>query len=281
MFNLRYHIASLVAVFLALAVGLLLGSVVVERGLLDRQKDSIVKSLQQDFVTLSQDNKVLRADAARLRRFAQTANPILVGGRLEGKRIAVLANDGRCAALGPVRDALRLAGAEVRVVVIGGPELGIFDHRSETLDALGASAEDTATRVSEISHALAKEWAEAPSARPVTDVMRQAGALDMEQLGPGERLDGVVVACSWEGKPDTAAAGLASRLHDLGLPAVGADAGESYATVSAATGVGLSAVDHVDQPESVLPLIEVLTGEVSGYFGTGPGAETGFPDIRR
>ena len=39
MYNLRYHIASLVAVFLALAVGLLLGTVVVERGELDRAAD--------------------------------------------------------------------------------------------------------------------------------------------------------------------------------------------------------------------------------------------------
>ena len=61
MYNLRYHIASLVAVFLALSVGLVLGSIVVERGTLDEQREALVTSLQQEFTELNAENKLLKA----------------------------------------------------------------------------------------------------------------------------------------------------------------------------------------------------------------------------
>ena len=38
MYNIRYHIASLVAVFLALALGLVLGGLVVRQGGFDKQQ---------------------------------------------------------------------------------------------------------------------------------------------------------------------------------------------------------------------------------------------------
>ena len=49
MYNLRYHIASLVAVFLALSVGLLLGTVVAERGMITDQTGALVADLQARF----------------------------------------------------------------------------------------------------------------------------------------------------------------------------------------------------------------------------------------
>jgi hypothetical protein len=49
MYNLRYHIVSLVAVFLALTVGLVLGTVVVERGVLTKQRAALVGDLTKQY----------------------------------------------------------------------------------------------------------------------------------------------------------------------------------------------------------------------------------------
>ena len=43
MYNIRYHIASLVAVFLALALGLVLGGLVVQQGTFSKQQKALVE----------------------------------------------------------------------------------------------------------------------------------------------------------------------------------------------------------------------------------------------
>ena len=63
--RIRSLIASLVAVFLALSVGLVLGSIVVERGTIDRQQEALVKSLQNDFVRINRENKDFSARLAQ------------------------------------------------------------------------------------------------------------------------------------------------------------------------------------------------------------------------
>ncbi len=52
MFDMRYHIASLVAVFLALTVGIVLGTAIVNRGVLVRQQNALVGSLRTEFASL-------------------------------------------------------------------------------------------------------------------------------------------------------------------------------------------------------------------------------------
>ena len=75
MYNLRYHIASLVAVFLALAIGLILGTVVGERGTLDKQQTTLVTSLQKDFTLLRTENADLKRERDRDHAFATDVVP--------------------------------------------------------------------------------------------------------------------------------------------------------------------------------------------------------------
>ena len=55
MYNVRYHIASLVSVFLALALGLVLGGLIVDKTPTTSQS-SLVTGLKQEFETLRADN---------------------------------------------------------------------------------------------------------------------------------------------------------------------------------------------------------------------------------
>ena len=70
MYNIRYHIASLVAVFLALALGLVLGGLVVRQGGFDQQQSAIVSGLQKDFTKLKRQNTTLKSDLAFEKAYA-------------------------------------------------------------------------------------------------------------------------------------------------------------------------------------------------------------------
>ena len=47
MFDFRYHVASLTAVFLALVIGILVGVGIADRGLLDQAKKTLLESARR------------------------------------------------------------------------------------------------------------------------------------------------------------------------------------------------------------------------------------------
>jgi hypothetical protein len=110
--NFRYHVVSLTAVFLALAVGLVLGSTVLNGPMLD--------ALESRVDTLGRDNSQLRDHVSSLEQeiereedFAVEAGPLLLGGQLSARRITLLVLPGGEDYAGDVVDALELGGATV------------------------------------------------------------------------------------------------------------------------------------------------------------------------
>lgn len=111
MVNFRYHIVSIVAVFLALAIGIVMGTTVIS--------ESVVGRLEQDARDFRSRNGELRQEADRLEqelsyydRFGSAIVPPLIAGRLNGRPVVLLVAD---ATPGPlierVTQALDAAGA--------------------------------------------------------------------------------------------------------------------------------------------------------------------------
>lgn len=89
MINLRYHIVSIVAVFLALAVGVVMGSTVIARSELDllhnRQDD-----LEKKNEDVSKTNVKLQAENEALRKFQDEAENPLLAGDLQGVSVVLV-----------------------------------------------------------------------------------------------------------------------------------------------------------------------------------------------
>jgi hypothetical protein len=114
--NFRYHVVSLTAVFLSLAVGLVLGSTVLNGPMLD--------ALNNQVATLSQTNQQLREqvsfleeEAQREEIFATEAAPLLLDGSLTGRRVAVVVLPEADAYADQVTETLELTGAELTYTV--------------------------------------------------------------------------------------------------------------------------------------------------------------------
>jgi hypothetical protein len=89
----RYHAASLAAVFLALAIGILIGVGLGHNVLSGAQRD-LEKSLKNDLANTRDRNQALQGDLNQAREFGDQVYPGLVGNILGGKRIAVIALGG-------------------------------------------------------------------------------------------------------------------------------------------------------------------------------------------
>ena len=82
MINFRYHLVSLTAVFLALAVGIVLGASVVNGGLVDGLRGQL-GSVKEDVGRVDQQNQALRREVAAWEDFSTKAAPGLLAGRLQ------------------------------------------------------------------------------------------------------------------------------------------------------------------------------------------------------
>jgi hypothetical protein len=279
MYNLRYHIASLVAVFLSLSIGLLLGTIVVERGMLDGQKEAIVESLQEEFRGLNAENSELQEALATRDDLVDSLLAAAVDGSLEGRTVLVLASTGRADGLGSTTDAIRAAGGTPVTLLLSAPFLGADDVAvsSVVTETIGPVEPDAI--LGEMAIALAAEWSSPGVSRPLTDALVSAGVLRVDgDPGPEVPVDAVAVLASFEGVPDEGAMSVAGALAGEGLPACGVESQtQSTGVVTAALEVGVSAVDHIGTPEGAFSLTWILTGRTSGYFGVGAGAQAAWP----
>jgi hypothetical protein len=90
--NLRYHIVSLVAVFLALAIGILMGSAVLDRGtvaLLERSSSQLRGNLD----SYRAENERFDQELQDWRRYGELVLPDQVGGRLRGQSVLIVDTD--------------------------------------------------------------------------------------------------------------------------------------------------------------------------------------------
>ena len=90
MYNIRYHIASLVAVFLALALGLVLGGLVVRQGGFDTQQRALVTSLQSEFNKIKKENTSLKSTLGLEQSYGGQMTDSWGAGRLAGQTVVIL-----------------------------------------------------------------------------------------------------------------------------------------------------------------------------------------------
>lgn len=119
MFDFRYHALSLVAVFLALMIGLLLGVAIGDLGLVSSAERGVRDSLRNDVRGARAQSAVLRAQLAEDRRVQQSMYPLLVEGRLAGQRIGLIGlGDLPDRTIRSVRDALKETGGRLTAVAV-------------------------------------------------------------------------------------------------------------------------------------------------------------------
>lgn len=283
MFDVRYHVASLAAVFLMLVVGILIGVGISGRGFVDnaerdRFNDKIAGLEEQaDAAQANADDFERRQEAAQ--DFVRSAYPVLVGGRLAGRNVAVVVlgsveqgsfrfveraieddADGRLARLRAVTLPLRLEAVEA--VLADQPELGGYVG-DEQLGNLGRD--------------LGRELA-AGGETPLWDAL--AGEIVEEQSGDlSEPVDGVVVirpAEPQEGGSSRFLAGFYQGLGSTGEPVVGVESARvEQSAIPVFQRYGLSTVDGIETELGQLALVLLLGGADPGNYGVRDTATSG------
>ena len=283
MFDLRYHVASLAAVFFALVIGILVGVALASHGLGDPER----KTLQRDLDRSQKQIDTLKAQVAEGgtdAAYVDKTYSAIISGRLAGKHVAVLF-------IGSVDSKTRNAidqtledagGSVLRLRAITVP---VDAHALEQALAKRPQLASLATgsdHLAKIGRELADEFA-VGSDTSVWNALEQQ--LVEERSGSGKKpADAVIVVRSALPQRDGTAKflhGLLSELTDLSLPVVGIErTGTKPSAVPVYRKVGLTSVDDVDLKVGRVALAVLLSGPDpgSGHYGLQPGEDV-LPDV--
>src|SRR4051794_2142655 len=283
MFDLRYHVASLAAVFPALVIGIPVRGGIADRGYVDKAQRGL---LEQRIAKLRSDLSDARTHADNLaaqqratQAFVTDTYPELMANRLHGKRIAlVFLGPSNAHVQASLEQALSDAGASgwVRVRALKLPlDVGQIDNTLAGVPALARYVGDA--RLPALGKSLAEELVAGGKAPLWSSLAEQIVA---ERAGSEKRpADGVIVVRTAGKQYDGTArflAGFYSGLIAAPVPVVGVETTDGTpSTVKTFQRNGISSVDDVDEAIGRFALTLLLDGAKAGHYGVKPSAADG------
>ena len=281
MFDYRYHALSLVSVFLALVLGLLLGVAIGDRGLVSSAERDVRASLRGDVRKAQAESENLRAQLDEQNKFLQEAYPLMVGSRLIGERVGVVTlGDVSDQEIGNVRDALEATGGRLTSVVSIRTPLD--------LPSLSTAAAGTAFQNLQVEPKMVKRFGERVGVGYVSGGGRLLNKVHRELLSSSSGALGGVDSVVVIREPRTFQKpqqdvlndfedGLMSGLSSNNGTVVGVETtGTKPSQVGWYRDHDLASVDDVDQLPGRAALVFALAG-ADGAFGTKSSADALLP----
>ncbi|MGH2939879.1 MAG: copper transporter [Solirubrobacterales bacterium] len=281
-YSARYHAMSLIAVFLALAVGILIGAEFGGEALTETRKN-----LEQSLVGNLQDARSraddLSGELGRASEFDEKVYPVLTRDRLLGKRIAVVAMGGLPNEItSAVEEALGPTGATL---------VGVGVVR-EPVEMNGLAAELAETRFEEIlteSDQLTELGVGVGRQIVIGGTLPELvrGQLFSRASGEFGALDAVIVVRSQPEGMGPVQRSTANQLETalLGgiaatrVPTVGVESTSTEpSSISFFQSNGLSTVDDIDNTAGQLALVLAIGG-AEGSFGVKSSADRLLPEL--
>lgn len=286
MLDFRYHALSLVAVFLALAIGIVLG-VTIGNSLLTDAERSLRGDLRGKVVSARAEAVTLRAELAARDQMLDALYPKLVQTRLNGERVAVVS-------WGPLpdsvesgaRDAIRQGGGRLDSVsvfdrpltelktALGDTEFGIETADDAGLKALGRSLAQALIGSGQLARTLHDQAPDAFAGR-----FRRADAIVFyEAPQPNDGSDEKGVKERQDSRARTIEAAMLDELAKRTYAVVGVETTTTDPSqIPRYKSLKLSSSDSVDKSGGRIALVFTLAG-AQGNYGFKSSAQKPLPD---
>jgi hypothetical protein len=281
-YSARYHATSLIAVFIALAVGVVIGAAL-GGDTIDSTRKDLEHSLTGNLEDARERADELSGELGRANEFAGRVYPILVRDQLRGRRIGLIAFGDLP---GDVSDSIEEALAPTGARLVG---VGVV---REPVDTRGLAGDLAKTRFARIARDPDLQTAfgvglgrQLVRGGTLLDPVR--GHVFSRASGNFGALDGVIVVRDQPqemGERQRAAvgrieSGLLSGMTGTHTPAVGVeDSTAEPSSISFFTGNDLASVDDVDQVAGRVATVFALLG-AEGSFGVKGSADRLLPDL--
>jgi hypothetical protein len=281
-YSARYHTASLIAVFLALAIGILIGAQFGGDALTNTRRDlehSLVGNLQDARSRADE----LSAELNRSNEFGERVYPVLTRNRLAGRRLAIVALGGLPGDLtGEVEDALGPTGAKLVGVGVVREPVDVNGLGGDLAQTRFGDLRTNPDALSELGTGLGRQLVLNGT---LPEVVR--GQLFSRASGSFGGLDGVIVVRDQpedmgpvqRSRASQLESALMSGITATRIPAVGIEATTTEpSSISFFQSNDLSSVDDTDLTAGQLALVFGMLG-AEGSFGVKGSADRLLPDL--
>jgi Copper transport outer membrane protein, MctB len=189
MINFRFHIASLIAVFLALALGIVMGATVVNRAIVDRL-NSRIDTVEKNANARKTESDQLRGQVGQLQGYIDGTKDFAVSSRLEGSTLATIATRGVDG--DAVKQTVMLAqqaGARAPGIIWLEGKLSLSDENAlrQLGELLGKAGQNAKATRDEAWNAFASRMANgggaAANGRDLLTALADAGYISFEPVG--------------------------------------------------------------------------------------------------
>lgn len=311
MIDFRYHLVSIIAVFLALAVGIVLGTAALNGPVLDTLRSNIDR-LTQDKRGLESDVQGLRAEVGASDLFATAVAGQVVAGTLADQRVLLVTTpDTPGQLVDRITPLLVAAGAQVTGELKVLPALSNRDSRQVVEDLVAQvvpagvelpQGEPYERAAAELAAALGRlpgrDGIDAGEAQAVVSAFQEADLVNYVGTGETLRPASVVIVLGRttpQGDPDTAQVNeqttllaVAGAFDDTtggvvvaGPSGSGADNGLLKALrKDAGTARRVSGVDNADRGVGLVAVVRALAEQLrgtAGQYGVGAGSTGPLP----
>jgi hypothetical protein len=281
-YSARYHAASLIAVFLALSIGILIGAQFGGDALTNTRKDlehSLVGNLQDARSRADE----LGAELSRSDEFSERVYPVLTRDRLSGRRFAIIALGGLPSDItSDVEDALGPTGAKLVGVGVVREPVDVNGLASDLARTRFSDLRTNPDALTELGTGLGRQLALGGT---LPEVVR--GRLFSRASGTFGGLDGVIVVRDQpeemgpvqRSRANQLESALMSGITATRIPGVGIEATTTEpSSVSFFQSSDLSSVDDVDLTAGQLAMVFAMLG-AEGSFGVKSSADRLLPDL--
>lgn len=281
-YSARYHATSLIAVFLSLAIGILIGAEFGGDALTGTRKDlehSLVGNLQ-DERSRAED---LSGELGRANEFGDRVYPVLTRDKLDGKRVAILALGGLPGDVsGAVEEALAPTGAQLVGVGVAREPVDIVGLAGDLSQTRFFDLETNPDQLTALGKGLGRQLVlggtlpEFVRSQLFSRASGSFGALDgvivvrdqPQDLGPVQR-----------SKANQFESALLAGMSGTRTPVVGVETiATEPSSISFFSGNDLATVDDVELTSGKVAMVLALLG-AEGSFGVKSSADRLLPDL--
>ena len=281
-YSARYHATSLIAVFIALAVGILVGAEFGGDALTNTRK-ALERSLTGNLQDARSRADQLGAELSRSNEFADRVYPVLVRNRLAGKRIGIVALGGLPSEFtSDIEEALGPTGGRLVGVGVVREPVDLSSLAGDVSKTRFADIRRNSDTLTTFGTGLGRQLV-----RGGTLLERVRSQIFSRASGNFGALDGVIVVRDQPedlGPVQRATAGrlesaLMGGITGTRTPAVGIETSTTEpSSVSFFQGNDLSSVDDVDATAGRLAMVFAMLG-AEGSFGVKGSADRLLPDL--
>jgi hypothetical protein len=288
--DLKYHITSIVAIFLALGLGVLIGSSIVGDNLLVDQQKKMIDRLEEQFYVLRDKEDKLEADneykaniIGNYENYSQTVLPLLVEDRLEGYKAAVVVSGDSEVPAG-MTNALSNSGVEVvsKIVLLSNMDLESPELRSRLINFYNLDSKisrDTLRHYVAVSVAAILSGIDEPG---LVTFLEQNNLIKFSGnhntppngvilLGGANNLNSYFA--------ESFDQGLVSYFNENDIKVYGVEQSQvAYSYMSVYQNNNISTVDNIDLSPGQISLILAMEGE-AGHYGMKPTAKKFMPSL--